>query len=165
MPFLLIQRPDQDEERFTLPGQPLSVGRQSDNELVIDEDSLSRRHALITPDGEGHAIADQGSRNGVWVNGQRVTEAPVPLRDGDEVALGGRGVVLRYCDDEPTGTDATAFFSPVPAARPPTSEIMYEGERWMKVLRVTPWLRFVAAALGSAAAVLALTWWIIRFLG
>ena len=165
MPFLLIQRPDHDEEKFTLPNKRLSVGRQSDNELVIDDESLSRRHAVVTPSDEGHAIADQGSCNGVWVNGQRVTEAPVPLRDGDEVALGGRGVVLRYCDDEPTGIDATAFFSPIAPARPPTSEIMYEGERWMKVLRVTPWLRFVAAALGTAAAVLALTWWIIRFLG
>ena len=38
-------------------------------------------------------------------------------------------------------------------------DVLYEGERWLKILRVTPWLRLVAAAIGAVAAALAAAWW------
>ena len=163
--YLLIQRPGRDDERFSLPEGQLRVGRLSDNELVIDDQSISRHHALIASSGEGHTIEDLGSRNGVWLNGQRSGDTPVPLREGDEVELGGQGVMLQYFGQEASAPDATAFFTQVPRLetwRMP--DVREEGERWMKILRVTPWLRFVAAALGALAAFMALAWWIGRFL-
>ena len=166
MSSLLIQRPSQADESFPLADKEVRVGRQPDNELAIDEPSISRYHALISPRAEGHTVVDLGSRNGVWVNGQRAGDAPVPLRHGDEIDLGGQGVVLRYVADEaPTG-EVTGFFGQVPEVESPfVPQALYEaGERWMKVLRVTPWLRLVGAAIGALAAALALAWWTIRFL-
>ena len=163
--FLLIQRPGHADERFSLPEQQLTVGRLPDNKLVIDDQSVSRHHVLISPSGEGHTILDLGSRNGIWVNGERASHAPVPLRQGDEVALGGQGVVLQYFADEDSAIDVTGFFAQIPSLeKQRLPNVLHEGERWMKVLRVTPWLRLVAAAMGAAAGALALTFWIIRLL-
>ena len=63
------------------------IGRQPDNDVVIDLPVLSRRHALIAADGGGYSLSDLHSRNGTYVNGAAVAR-PVPLRDGDEVRLG-----------------------------------------------------------------------------
>ena len=165
MAYLLVQCPGQTDDKFLLTDKQVTVGRLPGNELVIDEPSVSRHHARIFPSHEGHTIVDLGSRNGVWVNGQQASEAPIPLRHGDKVALGGQGVALRYIADEASTGDLTSFFSREPyPVRQSTQDVTNEGERWMKVLRATPWLRFVAAVAGSAAALLALVWWAIRFL-
>ena len=110
MAFLLIKRPGHSDQKFPLPVHQLTVGRQPDNKLVIDHRSVSRHHALIHPSGEGHTIEDLESRNGTLVNGQRAGDAPVPLRQSDEVALGGQGVVLQYLADVASAPDVTAFF-------------------------------------------------------
>ena len=109
---------------------------------------------------------DQGSRNGTRVNGLPASDTPVPLRHGDDVALGGQGVVLRYLADEAPSGEATGFFGQVPQPESvAVSRALLEGsEKWMKVVRVTPWLRLVGAGTGTLAAILALAWWTIRWL-
>lgn len=65
-----------------------SIGRDPGNSISLAMDStVSRRHAVITPVEGGYVIQDQGSSNGTYVNGARVTEAA--LRPGDEVSIGG----------------------------------------------------------------------------
>ena len=76
---------------------------------------------------------------------------------------------MRYFADEPSAGgpagDATAFFAPIPGLETRRlPDILIEGERWVRVLRVTPWLRLVGAVLGAAAAALAFAWWLSRFL-
>jgi hypothetical protein len=72
---------------FPINGEA-AIGRDSGNAVPLSMDStVSRRHAVIAPDGGGYVIRDQGSSNGTYVNGARVTEAP--LRPGDEVSIGG----------------------------------------------------------------------------
>ena len=64
----------------------LRVGRGIAADDVLEDRSVSRRHAVITcRDGEV-VLLDDGSLNGVWVNGERVRQAT--LRDGDAVAVG-----------------------------------------------------------------------------
>ena len=72
----------------TYPVQPIltRIGRSPDNEVPIDNDRVSRYHAEIQRAGEGFILTDKGSRNGVWVNGTRVSSA-VPLRPGDKIGL------------------------------------------------------------------------------
>ena len=70
-----------------------AIGRQPDNDLVLDEPALSRRHALIVAEGGGYTLSDLRSRNGTFVNRAAVTR-PVLLRDGDEICLG--DVVVRF---------------------------------------------------------------------
>ncbi len=62
------------------------LGRASDNEIVVDEDGISRHHCAFLFEGEQLAIKDLGSTNGVFVNGRRVTEAP--LGSGDLLLIG-----------------------------------------------------------------------------
>ena len=64
----------------------VTVGRGSDNAVVIPDISVSRRHAILRRAGSGYVLHDQGSGNGTRVNGRDVERAP--LRSGDEIALG-----------------------------------------------------------------------------
>ena len=163
MAILVIRRPGQEEENVPLPEREATVGRLPDNDIVVDDRSVSRRHAVISPLGEGHSVRDMGSRNGTWLNGRRVGDQPVPLHSGDQIALGRYGVVLGYHTDESTITETSG--------PPPWVGALGLGEpwtgskRWLRIIRVTPWLRLLAAVLGVVAGALGLTWWIIRFLG
>jgi predicted component of type VI protein secretion system len=66
----------------------LVVGRSPDAALRVPLPEVSREHARIVATPEGFAIADLGSKNGVAVNGRAVSASPIPLRDGDVIALG-----------------------------------------------------------------------------
>jgi pSer/pThr/pTyr-binding forkhead associated (FHA) protein len=68
------------------PGKYL-IGRSSSCNVVLDAPLVSRRHAVVDVDANRAAIADLGSRNGVFVNGVRVRGTRV-LRDGDTISLG-----------------------------------------------------------------------------
>jgi len=63
-------------------------------DVTIDDSTVSRRHALIVHRGQRTMILDDRSLNGVYVNGRRVSEAP--LRDADVITLG--RVVIVYVD-------------------------------------------------------------------
>lgn len=65
----------------------LLLGRAPDNDLVLDESSVSARHARVDVEPDGTYLTDLGSTNGSWVNGHRVTGS-VQLHAGDEVLLG-----------------------------------------------------------------------------
>src|SRR5258708_30896014 len=62
------------------------VGREATCEVVVEDKSVSRKHAVIEHRGEGWTVVDQGSANGTFVNGQKVAEAE--LHDGHELRLG-----------------------------------------------------------------------------
>jgi DNA-binding NtrC family response regulator len=84
----VCQGPDAGEVR-ELAGSPLRVGSASDNDLVLADDSVSRRHCAIEPLPTGVRVRDEGSTNGVFAGGVRVFDAlftgPVELRLGDSV--------------------------------------------------------------------------------
>jgi ABC transport system ATP-binding/permease protein len=69
------------------PARVLRIGRDPDNDVVIDAPMVSRRHARLVVDGDGARIEDLGSSNGTYVNGVRVRGAAV-VRPGDRVGLG-----------------------------------------------------------------------------
>ncbi|WP_405770930.1 ATP-binding cassette domain-containing protein [Streptomyces sp. NBC_00080] len=70
-----------------MPARTVRIGRAADNDLVVDDLVVSRRHAELRalPDG-GHEIVDLGSHNGTYLNGLPVTRAP--LDPGDIVGIG-----------------------------------------------------------------------------
>ena len=73
------------EQRLQMVGRELRFGRGLDNDVVLDSLSVSREHARLLQ-ADGLYIEDLGSRNGTFVNGQRVQRARV--RPGDRVRLG-----------------------------------------------------------------------------
>ena len=65
---------------------PFTMGRQSDNDLVLLDSRISRRHARIIIGPTGYVIEDAGSRHGIFVNGERIVSHP--LKSGDQINLG-----------------------------------------------------------------------------
>jgi hypothetical protein len=65
-----------------------SIGRSMDNEIPIEDHSLSRRHARIMYVDHGFALMDLGSTNGCEVNGRKVAHDKTKLKHGDIVKLG-----------------------------------------------------------------------------
>jgi pSer/pThr/pTyr-binding forkhead associated (FHA) protein len=64
------------------------------NHTVLDETTVSRRHAQITVRGGEVIIEDLGSQNGTWVNECRL-DGPMALADGDRVRFGLVHVIYR----------------------------------------------------------------------
>ncbi|MEX2980517.1 FHA domain-containing protein [Streptomyces sp. C36] len=70
-----------------LPERTVRIGRGTDNDLIVDDLVVSRRHAeLRALPGGGHEIVDLGSHNGTYLNGVRVQRSP--LGPGDIVGIG-----------------------------------------------------------------------------
>jgi ABC transport system ATP-binding/permease protein len=70
-----------------LPTRVLRIGRANDNEVVVSDLSVSRYHAELRRSSRGgYEIVDLGSHNGTFVNGQRITSAPVT--EADLVGIG-----------------------------------------------------------------------------
>jgi len=68
------------------PDAQVVIGRSSDLDVVLMEDMVSRRHAFLTIQGETIHIRDNGSTNGTFVNGEKVSEAVV--NKGDRILIG-----------------------------------------------------------------------------
>ncbi len=66
----------------------LSLGRGPDNDIVIDDATLSRLHLLFTRDAAGWSVRDAGSTNGTTVEGARLGPDPVALPTGAKVVAG-----------------------------------------------------------------------------
>jgi pSer/pThr/pTyr-binding forkhead associated (FHA) protein len=72
---------------FPLEKAEVTVGREADRDIPLASDpSVSRRHARLTRGAAGVEITDEGSSNGTFVNGARVSRHAV--RPGDEVKIG-----------------------------------------------------------------------------
>ena len=64
----------------------IHIGRGLAADVRLDDATVSRKHAVIVRRGDELVILDDRSMNGVWLNGERVTEAT--LHDGDQIRLG-----------------------------------------------------------------------------
>jgi FHA domain len=85
----------QSHLRYNMPRELLSIGRGEDNDLVLDEATVHRYHAIIQRTPEAlFLIKDLGGPggNGVFVNDERVTEAH--LLDADRISLGAATLVF-----------------------------------------------------------------------
>jgi adenylate cyclase len=86
---------------YTLAGQQASIGRASDNDIVLNDFSVSRRHALLKFEGGEWLLYDNHSTNGIRVNDRHVPNAPVA--NGDRAVIGTFTLKFR---DEPAETEA-----------------------------------------------------------
>jgi hypothetical protein len=73
-------------EVFKLAAERTVVGRSPECDIFLDDVTVSRKHALLTRDGDGFRIEDQGSLNGTFLNRRRIDSAR--LENGDELQIG-----------------------------------------------------------------------------
>jgi hypothetical protein len=82
-------RPDQ---KYDLKGTT-NIGRGQDNQVVLEDPTVSRQHAWIKADGEDFVVFDVGSANGTFVNDLKVQE-PRRLENGDVIRFGDNEMVF-----------------------------------------------------------------------
>lgn len=85
------------QQRLTLKPGKQSVGRQGDNDIVLQEGSVSSQHAWLVNDRGACRVVNLLSTNGTWVNERKVHEAT--LNDGDHVRFGRAEFIFRRRDD------------------------------------------------------------------
>jgi hypothetical protein len=74
-------------EHFTPQGDRTTIGRSPDNDIFLDDVTVSRKHAVLVQSGGELRIEDLGSLNGTFVNRRRIDSA-IRLESGDEVQIG-----------------------------------------------------------------------------
>jgi pSer/pThr/pTyr-binding forkhead associated (FHA) protein len=80
-------RDQPERDGFPVAGPTVRIGRQRDNDLVLEDTSVSRHHAEIHRGGDGAmTLVDLDSLNGVFVNERQIKSAA--LSDGDSVEIG-----------------------------------------------------------------------------
>ncbi len=91
---LLLTYRGQVLQRYDLTGTAVTIGREDDRDIVIDDEACSRRHAQLSRVGDTYYLEDTGSRNGTYVDGLRL-RTRVALKDGDSFEICGRVFILR----------------------------------------------------------------------
>jgi FHA domain len=123
---------------FALSKDEVTIGSAPSNDLIIEDATVSRRHARLTRAAaqDEYQITDLGSTNGTYVNGRRVLGS-APIRKGDELRVGAARFTLLGAAQQ---GEAAPGRGPASAAAAPTASVS------------APSARPGAAAAGQAAA-------------
>lgn len=108
--FVAAGKPITREFEFE-EGRRLSVGRTKENDIAIDDQSISKAHASILLNKEGSLIvADTGSTNGTFVRGERIAYGKaVGIASGDELMFGLIKVKLNFEAKRPEPAETEAY--------------------------------------------------------
>jgi DNA-binding response OmpR family regulator len=98
--LLILSKDGKPEQNWPLTQEVTSIGRWEDNDITIPDRWVSRHHAEIRRRGARYVLHDLGSKNGLFLNGNRVGE-PVALEDGDQIQIAPR-CLLTFVDSEAT---------------------------------------------------------------
>jgi hypothetical protein len=93
---LRVLEPHGGDRAILLRAGALAIGRGAENDLVLGDPLVSRRHARIQVRGGRLVLSDAGSRNGTRVNGAPIQEVAVGL--GDEILLGDTRLIVEPPD-------------------------------------------------------------------
>jgi adenylate cyclase len=138
MPGVLTVHDAGAERRVVVEARAV-VGRDADCDVVLSSRSVSRKHAIVERRGEGWVVRDLGSANGLFVEGKRVSEAPLVS-----------GASLRFGDVEAT-------FAPG-AQRTTSAERLAQSLSVAPARRARPLALVVVVTLSIAALVAATVW-------
>ncbi len=83
-----------------LPGENI-IGREGEGAILVKSSTVSRRHARITIDAAGAVVEDLGSKNGTYVNDERI-ETKTAIADGDQIRIGSLLFTFRLAQSSTT---------------------------------------------------------------
>lgn len=78
---------------YKLEQEKTTIGRSEDNDIALGDPFSSGHHALICFSGDGYLIRDNGSKNGTFLNGKKVT-GEAELKKGDEILVGSTRIIF-----------------------------------------------------------------------
>jgi pSer/pThr/pTyr-binding forkhead associated (FHA) protein len=86
MPEIIVKFDDKVIERVVTEKKMISIGRTADNDIVLDNLGVSRKHAQIEFHPDSAVIMDNESLNGTFVNNRKITEEII--KDNDQITIG-----------------------------------------------------------------------------
>lgn len=106
-------------ELVSLDGQRVTLGKASSNAIALEhDDTISRLHAVFENLGAAWSIRDMGSRNGTYLNGEKITAERV-LHSGDEVRVGKSRLIFWMVHDSAEGRRDEQTVAAQPVEAPP----------------------------------------------
>jgi pSer/pThr/pTyr-binding forkhead associated (FHA) protein len=130
------------QQEISLVKDGFAIGGAPDNDLVLNDRTVSKHHARLTRSSGAWKLIDLGSANGTYVDGQRLLTLELhSLQDGSSIRIGATHLVLRLAAAAPASPDEAALLeemksflattpapSPPPAAPPPPAVLSAEPE-------------------------------------
>jgi pSer/pThr/pTyr-binding forkhead associated (FHA) protein len=101
MPEIIVKFEDKVIEKFITEKKRITIGRTPDNDIVLDNRGVSRRHAQIEFGENQAVIIDNESLNGTFVNSRRVSEEI--LKDSDTINIGKYALVFHAANERVAG--------------------------------------------------------------
>ena len=84
--FLVVDCPGEPTQTILWDTLEIAVGREAEQDLVVPDSEVSRKHALFRMEGDAHTLADLHTSNGTFVNGSQIRTHT--LRPGDVIEIG-----------------------------------------------------------------------------
>ncbi len=106
MPEIIVKYDDKVIERIVTEKKRITIGRTNDNDIVLENRGVSRKHALIEFNNNAAVVIDNESLNGTFVNNRKITEEV--LRNDDTITIGKYSLVYR--SEASQDTDSAANF-------------------------------------------------------
>ncbi len=93
--YLLIAAPGDEPQLLQLEQEEITIGRGGSDTIHLNSPSVSRHHAVIIYQAHQYVLFDQRSAAGVYVNGQKLSDAQKwVLTDGDSISIGEYQIVF-----------------------------------------------------------------------
>ncbi len=142
-PLLVCTQGMLEGQRFVITVDGLRIGREPGNEIHIDDSGISRQHARVLLHNGAVWVQDAGSRNGIFVNDQRVPDHK-QIKVGDRLTFGGHAFEVA----EESAAPAPRASDPRPAA-PAAARAEASPAGW----KVWPFVVAVLLALGFISCI------------
>jgi pSer/pThr/pTyr-binding forkhead associated (FHA) protein len=112
MPEIIVKFQDKVIEKFITEKRRVTIGRTPDNDIVLDNRGVSRRHAVIEFGDNQVIIMDNESLNGTFVNARKITEEM--LKDNDTITIGKYALIFHVDEQKDNnifGQDGTMILN------------------------------------------------------
>jgi predicted component of type VI protein secretion system len=143
-----MKEPGQADRVLIWDTRTLSIGRAPDNDLTVEDEEISRKHAMLLNERGSFEIGDYRTGNGTFVNGKRVGQKQ-PIKPGDVISIGKLQLEFRQGEEHPAklghklayasqlktvgmvpqGADAGSTMLGLADTAPPTDDFVIEPER------------------------------------
>ena len=102
-PKLIVKLKNRPLKTYNFTGKQITIGRLPENDIAIDNLSVSRKHAVIHSIRSGYVLRDLGSKNGTLLNGEKVEHGE--LKGGDTITIGKYEIAFQVITGEESSTD------------------------------------------------------------